>query len=342
MTSASEIKLRSVNLNLIPILREILRHRNLTRASETLNLTQSAVSNSLRQLREHFGDELLVRDGRNMRLTDVGLRMIEPVEEAMIAVQRAFAPQRFDAAESSQRFRVATADYVMATLAPPLTSMMEKDGPKMSVQLLTARRQSGEDLRVGRVDMIIMPRRMLYSGVGGRNFAQTEAVVHPLMTEHFVVVGHRDDPDLKRGLTAKRYLERAHAGFFLDFDVHASLEQFYLNEAGIRQFERVLTSSFCSLPLIAATSNCLTLLPESMARSASETLPLRVVRSPIEMPPLELIMVWHKRREDDEALKWLASALTRCAEVVMRDNAASARRRLRAGEKQRDAKRRRS
>lgn len=316
-----ELRLRSVNLNLMPVLREILRHRNLTRAAETLNMTQSAVSNSLRQLREHFDDELLVRDGRNMRLTAAGQKLMGPVEEAMEAVQRALIPQKFEALESRQRFRIATADYVMAILAPPMSALLQKEGPGMSVQMLSARRQSGEDLRVGRVDMIIMPKRMLFAGVGGSNFAQSEAMVHPLMTEQFVVVGHEDDPDMQRHLTAKRYLERAHAGFFLDFDVHASLEQFHLNETGIRQFERVLTSSFCTLPLIAATGSCLTLLPESMARSAVETLPLRMAPSPIDMPKLELIAVTHKRRADDEALNWLVEALQRSAKGVVEKNA---------------------
>lgn len=319
-----EAKLRSVNLNLLPVLREVLRHRNLTRAAETLNLTQSAISNSLKQLRDHFGDELLVRDGRSMRLTEVGERLVGPIEEAMLAVQRALAPHRFVPDESQQRFRIATADYVMSILAPPLSKLLESEGPGMSVQMLTARRQSGEDLRVGRVDMIIMPKRMLYAGLDGGRAAEGEAVIRPLMTESLVVVGHKDDPDLKRALTPQRYLSRAHAGFFLDFDVHASLEQFFLHESDIRQFERILTSSFCTLPLIAATGSALTLLPESMARRAVETLPLKMAACPIEMPPLELIMVWHKRRDDDEALGWLADALKRCADDLMQENAAAA------------------
>lgn len=315
-----DAKLRSVNLNLLPVLREVLRHRNLTRAAETLNLTQSAISNSLKQLRDHFGDELLVRDGRSMRLTEVGERLVGPIEEAMLAVQRALAPHRFVPEESQQRFRIATADYVMATLAPPLSKLLEQEGPHMSVQMLTARRQSGDDLRVGRVDMIILPKRMLYAGLDRDRSAAGEAVIKPLMTESLVVVGHKDDPDLKRPLTAQRYLSRPHAGFFLDLDVHASLEQFFLHESDIRRFERILTSSFSTLPLIAATGSALTLLPESMARRAVATLPLKMAPCPIEMPPLEIIMVWHKRRDDDEALHWLADALSRSANAPMDEN----------------------
>lgn len=58
--------LRGVNLNLLPILRELLRERNVTAAAKRLNLTQSGVSEALGRLRVQFGDELLVKTGRRM------------------------------------------------------------------------------------------------------------------------------------------------------------------------------------------------------------------------------------------------------------------------------------
>ncbi len=58
--------LRAVNLNLLPVLRELLRERSVTRAAEKLHLTQSGVSEALSRLRYHFQDELLVRVGRKM------------------------------------------------------------------------------------------------------------------------------------------------------------------------------------------------------------------------------------------------------------------------------------
>jgi DNA-binding transcriptional LysR family regulator len=280
-------------------------------------MTQSAVSNSLKQLREHFGDEILVRDGRRMRLTEFGTSLIGPLDEAMGALRRALAPEPFDPSTSTQRYRIATADYVMAILAPRLAGILSTDAPAMSVQMLNARRQSGEDLRVGRIDMIIIPSRMLRAGRIARPEDNKDAVVHHLLTERFVCIGHKDDPDLQRGLSAERYFERAHAGFFLDFDIHASLEQFYLGETGTHQFDRILTSSFTTLPDIVAKSNCLALLPESMARASLRHYPIRYVDSPIKMPPLELVMVSHRRRDEDPAVEWLRDSLKRAAREIV-------------------------
>lgn len=305
--------LRGVNLNLLPVLDEVLRQRNLTRAAETLNLTQSAVSNSLKLLREHFQDELLVRDGRKLRLTEFAESLLAPIEDAMAAVRQTFAPEAFDPATSRQRFRIATADYVMAIIAPHLAGILSREAPHMAVQMLNARKQSDEDLRAGRIDMVIAPKRMITGPRTQRADYLKEAVVAPLLTERLVCIGHKDDPDLHAGLSPERYLERAHAGFFLDYDIHASLEQFHLGETGATQFDRMLTSSFSTLPMIVANSDCLALLPESMARAAKTSLPIDYVASPIEMPPMELVMVLHRRRERDRGMVWLVDALHQSA-----------------------------
>ncbi|MEM6927816.1 MAG: LysR family transcriptional regulator, partial [Myxococcota bacterium] len=44
-------ELRSVNLNLLPVLRALLRHASVTEAARALHLSQSSVSGSLKLLR---------------------------------------------------------------------------------------------------------------------------------------------------------------------------------------------------------------------------------------------------------------------------------------------------
>jgi LysR family nod box-dependent transcriptional activator len=58
------MQLSHFDLNLLRSLDALLTERNVTRASERLFVTQQAMSGALRRLREHFGNELLVRVGR--------------------------------------------------------------------------------------------------------------------------------------------------------------------------------------------------------------------------------------------------------------------------------------
>lgn len=83
-------------------------------------------------------------------------------------------------------------------------------------------------------------------------------------------------------------------------------------EHGISQFDRLLTSDFSVLPLVAAASDCLTLVPSSLAAAAVRSLPLQAVPAPLPVPDLELVMIWLKRRDADPEIAWLRGALRRC------------------------------
>ena len=308
-----ERRLRVTNLNLLPVLREVLKHRNLTRAAEELNLTQSAVSNSLRRLREHFDDDLLVKDGRGLRLTEKARRLIGPLDAALTAVAEVLAGEAFTPEQSRRRYRIATADYVTAVMTPTLTRLLGDEAPHVSVQMVTARSRSAEDLRLENVDLIITPRQIVSAGIFDAPKVMAEFAVEDLARDPFVCLGRADDAELTAGLTREAYLARPHASFFLDLDVHASLEHAYLMEHGISQFDRLLTSDFSVLPLVAAASDCLTLVPSSLAAAAVRSLPLQAVPAPLPVPDLELVMIWLKRRDADPEIAWLRGALRRCA-----------------------------
>lgn len=307
-----ERRLRTTNLNLLPVLRAVLRHRNLTRAAEELNITQSGVSNSLRQLRAHFDDQLLVRDGRRLRLTEKAKQLVQPLEHALSSVAQVLANPQFEAATSGHGFRVATADYVAAIAAPEMAAVMSREAPGITVQMLTARGRSIGDLRSGDIDMVISPREIIEAAVFNAPAVMRELIVQPLAREPFVCLARADDEAFSRGLSLEAYLARPHASFHLDLTAHASLEHAYLLEHRVNQFNRILTSDFTVLPLIAAQSDCIVLAPRSLAVLASRGLPLQIGPSPLPVPDLDLVMVFLARREAEPELSWLRDLLRRC------------------------------
>lgn len=316
---ALERSLRATNLNLLPVLRAVLKHRNLTRAARELNITQSGVSNSLRQLRAHFGDDLLVRDGRALRLTEKAQQLVDPLERALAAVESVLANSGFDATTSKARLRVATADYVTAITAPEMAAIMSREAPRMTLQMVTATARSVSDLRAGHIDMVISPLKIIEAAIYDAPGVVRDFTIEPLATEPFVCLARSDDEAFARGLTVEEYLDRPHASFHLDLVAHASLEHGYLIEHGVEQFNRVLTSDFAVLPLIASRSDCVVLAPRSLARLAARSLPLRIAPSPLPVPDLELVMVWSRRRSEDLELAWLRELLKRCVATSLAD-----------------------
>ena len=69
MPDMSDVHLAEVDLNLLVVLRELLRARSTTAAARRLGRTQSAVSHALARLRALFGDPLFLRSGGALRPT---------------------------------------------------------------------------------------------------------------------------------------------------------------------------------------------------------------------------------------------------------------------------------
>src|SRR5690554_8030335 len=66
----SPMDISRVDLNLLVYLDVLLRERNVTKAANHLGITQPAMSNGLRRLRDLFGDPLLVRTSEGMTATE--------------------------------------------------------------------------------------------------------------------------------------------------------------------------------------------------------------------------------------------------------------------------------
>lgn len=313
---SDEQRLRRVNLNLLPVLREILRHQNLTRAATELNLTQSAVSNSLRRLRDHFQDELLVKDGRGLRLTRKARELIAPLDAVLDAAASLLVDAPFDAAHTHCKFRIASVDYVATVLAPALARILGEDAPGISVQMVTARRNSVEDLRHENIDLLIAPREFVANWAFVANAQDAQFKFEELARDTFVCLCRKDDASIGASITQEDYLARPHASFCLDIDLHASLEQSFLASHGLDQFDRVSVSEFGTLAHIVDQTDCIALLPASLARMVVPSLPLRTVPAPLPVPDLELVMVWLGQRDRSREIEWLRAALHRCVAAV--------------------------
>ena len=88
---------RQLDLNLLRVFAQLLRERQVSRAAVALGLSQPAVSNALRRLREELGDELFHRSARGMQPTAYALRIAPAVTQALDLIGGALATaQDFD------------------------------------------------------------------------------------------------------------------------------------------------------------------------------------------------------------------------------------------------------
>ena len=103
--------LNRFDMNLLIALDALLREKSVTRAGERIYLSQSAMSGALQRLRDHFGDELLVRVGRELELTPRAEALVEPIRDILLRVQAALEEPSFEPATAMRTFSIMMSDY---------------------------------------------------------------------------------------------------------------------------------------------------------------------------------------------------------------------------------------
>ena len=303
--------LQALNLNLLKTLYAVLRYRSVTRAAEELHLTQAAVSNNLRRLRQHFDDRLVIRDGRSLRLTPRAAALLDPLGETLTALSRVIETDVFAPEKSSRSFRIVAASNISAILMPPLAKLLADEAPHISVQFIGGSALTPHDLRTDRIDVLIGPPQVLASlGLSLDDPAQECGGEH-LYTERFVCLVNDRHPVLKQGLTRETYLTMPHASFFLNLDTPGSVEHGYMEAQRLNQFDRLLSSDITVLPLVAAASDLIVLVPQSVADLATKRSDLVILPCPIDIPELEIWSFWNRHREEDTDIVWLRGIIKR-------------------------------
>ena len=128
--------LGAIDLNLVVALHALLEERAVTGAARRVGLSQPAMSHALARLRAHFGDPLLVRDGRRMVPTPRGIALLPAVRKAVVALEGVWRVQTFDAAALQITFRVVTDDAVGTLLLPRLIANLAGAAPGVELDVL--------------------------------------------------------------------------------------------------------------------------------------------------------------------------------------------------------------
>lgn len=128
------------------------RHLNFTAAAEELCTTQPAVSHRIRNMEEHLGVPLFVRQHRGVKLTAEGVRLYQTVRESLAALRRTTEEVRVQ--ESGRTLTVAT-DFGFAKFwLMPRIAELRRAIPGLQLRILTSQEEMlpGED----EVDVSVM------------------------------------------------------------------------------------------------------------------------------------------------------------------------------------------
>lgn len=285
--------LGNVDLNLLVPLQSLLRHRNVSRAAESLGITQPAMSNSLRRLRSLLDDPLLVRIGNKYELTSRATDLQVRVDELLNALASQILEQpTFQPAESNRRFVVGASSSTAITALHPVMKSLETIAPGISFKALDLPRDAGAILGGHEVDLILVPEHL--------------PVEHPrerLYQEEWVIIAATDNPRARTPLTPSTLSTAPFAVYEQDgLRVHAMQ---LLAAEGIHVQPRFICDNFLTMMHTVEDSELLAVIQGSIARRYAHSSSLVILDSPVPFRTFGIDMVWNPRKLDDPAVSWL-------------------------------------
>ncbi|MFT5587756.1 MAG: DNA-binding transcriptional LysR family regulator [Cognaticolwellia sp.] len=285
-----------VDPNLLLSLDTLLRLRNVTAAAAALGVTQSAMSQRLRKLREGLGDALLVPAGGALVLTHRAQSMQRPLRQALEALKAATRiGEDFDLAQAERTFVLASLDIGDLLVLPQAMQRCEAQAPGIRLRFrdLGLKDRAFHELVSGDLDLI----------VGGTSPPDLPGLRTRIIgAEPLVVIARKAHPHLSRGITLERWLECRHLVVGVGAGANALDE--VLAHQGLSRDIAAWTGNMVPAPFTIAQTDLVMGMGKSLALRMAKLLDLEIHTHPLSPPPIQVRMTWHERAQQDPAHRW--------------------------------------
>jgi DNA-binding transcriptional LysR family regulator len=288
------------DLNLLKLLVTIGETLNLSRAAEELNISQPALSYSLKKLREDFDDPLFVRTSHGFQPTPRALEILPKIKTVLEISQALYTPTKFDLKNYERTVTLALTTYFEAIAIVPLMRRLEKEAPKVNLKTISLQGNfPKQELESGEADLAVAA---YFQELPESYYVQV------LGKDRHVVLARRNHPYLKSGQTLKDYLSYPHVKIGVPANTISQVDQILAE----KKLSRNLIGNFNNFlsPLIAVTeTDCLLTLPERLAQTFEKMADVKMGDVPLKDSFIEVKMAWHGRFQNDPFHQWLRQTL---------------------------------
>jgi DNA-binding transcriptional LysR family regulator len=290
---------KRLDLNILITLEALLVERNVTKAAARLHLSQPAVSAQLNRLRNVFDDPLLIPAQRGMTPTAKAIELLDPLRQALDQVRVTVATHsNFDPAKAKLTVVIACTDYLQAAVVMPLVVELRTRAPGVRVALRNLdTSQLESQMARGDVDLALMTPQIAPPSLRTRH----------LFDERYVLIGRRNHPRLRDGITVEEFARLEHVIVSLRGGDFITPVDDALAALGHSRNVVLSAASFLIVPEIVSQSDFVAFVPERLVRHRANK--LKLIDSPFPVQGFEVGMVWHERSHGHSGQRWIREAL---------------------------------
>ena len=311
---------RTLDLNLLRVFDEVMAEKSLTKAARNLSITQPAVSNALRRLRETLGDDLVRREGHGITPTPFALMLWPNVRQALDQLQTALVPQLFIPAEARNAFVLAMADATAAELMGGLAQELEHHAPKVSIRVLPLTTRDPRNLlNEGVADLALGYFPVVLADLTAKaQSGEAVAFEHQRLYDgEYVCVMRSGHPLAQKNITLDEFCNARHLLVSFSGRPYGFTDE-ALASMGRHRRVVMTVNQFFTAGRVVVNSDLLTVLPKHFVPTTGIADELFMCDLPFKLPTLHVDALWHRRKQAQSDHVWLRQVLIQIAHDVFK------------------------
>jgi DNA-binding transcriptional LysR family regulator len=293
------MRIQDIDLNLLRLFDAVYRLRNVSRAAESLSLTQPAASHGLTRLRLLIKDPLFMRAAGGVQPSPKADRLALAVRSALGTLEEALNETAdFDPMQSRRVFRIHMSDIGEGRFLPELMVALRELAPGVRIETLPLPRADiTEALDAGRVDFAF-----------GFLPAVKDTQRMQLLQDRYIVLLRAGHPLARKRVGGQALLGELRRLEFVSVRSHADTLRI-LQLLNLEDRVRLTTEHFMVLPSIVKATDLAVVMPRNIARGFEGG--YAIVQPPLPLRDFTVSLHWSRRFEADPGNRWLRETLAR-------------------------------
>ncbi|NAW59707.1 MULTISPECIES: LysR family transcriptional regulator [unclassified Vibrio] len=287
--------LGNINLNLLRSLHVLLEECHVSRAAQRLNITQSAVSRQLAQLRDLCGDPLLVRDGNLLLPTPRATALKYKLDALLGEFEHLLDDKPFEPQQWQSEVVLASSDYVAQYILPDIARTIKAQAPDVDIayrlwdpSYLDHLHDTG--IQLASTMLPRQPEQVSSLKLGEDKSVCLMSAQHPLCA--------------RSAITTDDLLRYAHIKVTGGGDKDASTD-IVLKALGVKRRIALKVPFFSAAINTLQGSDLLMVVPEHIAINLSKHAPLQHRPLPFDTETHQYWLMWHPKYDNDSAHRWM-------------------------------------
>ncbi|MFI8621162.1 MAG: LysR family transcriptional regulator [Marinomonas sp.] len=285
-----------LDIKQLRVLNALLELNNLSQVARKMGLTQQAISEQLRKMRDLFDDRLFIRQGNHMVATPKAQTLGPAVEQILKQLDALLEPDVFTPQTYKGVISISATDYATQALLPQLFSITRRQAPGLKLIVRDFESDKVNQLiSAGELDLLISFPEFIPDNLAYKTL---------LEEQHLCITGCQnsgfEEPLSLSEIAALPQLVVSPSRA----NLKGSHDQWFANK-GFNRNIVMSVPSFSAVPNILQTTDMIAFFPSRLLPN-DKVKELAVAALP---PSFQVIVAWHPRTSDSPIHRWLIEQL---------------------------------